>query len=396
MLELGCSDKEYRNRVSKVQTVMKEKGLDCFIFWNATSVFYLSGFAYIPTERPMCLILGGDGKRAMFVPRLEVEHAQESPQVDDVIHYMEYPTEKHPMSVLAEKLGEMGYSKAKIGADADGYGSPQGYRGPRLSEVLPGASIFVMGDLIEGFRAIKSQEEIALIRESARWGNLAHALLQEYSLPGRTENEISMRASLEATATMIKTLGKAYKPGSSRAGASAGFRGQIGPNSALPHAMTINAVLKKGDVLVTGASATVAGYVSELERTMFVQEVSPEQRKFFDHMLALQDIAFEAIRPGRKCSDVDKAVMAYYEKHNLWEYWRHHTGHALGLLGHEAPFFDVGDHTVIEPGMVFSVEPGLYVPGLGGFRHSDTIVVTDIGIEFLTYYPRELKDLITA
>ena len=156
MLELGCSDKEYRNRVSKVQTVMKEKGLDCFIFWNATSVFYLSGFAYIPTERPMCLILGGDGKRAMFVPRLEVEHAQESPQVDDVIHYMEYPTEKHPMSVLAEKLGEMGYSKAKIGADADGYGSPQGYRGLRLSEVLPGASIFVMGDL-RRFRAIQSQ-----------------------------------------------------------------------------------------------------------------------------------------------------------------------------------------------------------------------------------------------
>jgi Xaa-Pro dipeptidase len=396
MLELGCSDKEYKSRVSKVQDVMKEKGLDCFIFWNATSVFYLSGFAFIPTERPICLILDTDGKRTMFVPRLEAEHAQESPQVDAVAHYFEYPTEKHPMNVLAEKLTEMGYTEARIGADADGYGSPQGYRGPRLSEVLPEADVVVIRDLVEDLRAIKSQEEIALIRESARWGNLAHALLQEYSLPGRTENEISMRASLEATTTMIKTLGKAYKPGAARAGASAGFRGQIGANSALPHAMTINAVLKKGDVLVTGASATVAGYVSELERTMFVQEVSPEQRKFFDHMVALQDIAFEAIRPGRKCSDVDKAVMAYYEKHNLWEYWRHHTGHALGLLGHEAPFFDVGDHTVIEPGMVFSVEPGLYVPGLGGFRHSDTIVVTETGIEFLTYYPRELKDLITG
>jgi len=333
----------------------------------------------------------------MFVPRLQVEHAQESPQVDEVLHYMEYPREKHPMNVLAEKLTLMGYSKARIGTDADGYASSQGYRGPRLSEVLPEANIVVIKDLIEGLRAIKSPEEIALIKESARWGNLAHALLQEYSLPGRTENEISMRASLEATAMMIKTLGKAYNPASTmHAGASAGFRGQIGPNSALPHAITINAVLKKGDVLVTGASATIAGYVSELERTMFVQEVSPEQRKFFDHMLAMQDIAFEAIRPGRKCSDVDKAVMAYFEKHNLWEYWRHHTGHALGLLGHEAPFFDVGDDTVIEPGMVFSVEPGLYVPGLGGFRHSDTIVVTETGIEFITYYPRELKDLITG
>jgi Xaa-Pro dipeptidase len=397
MLQLGCSEREYRNRVSAVQAVMKEKGLDAFIFWNGTSAFYLSGFVFISTERPMCLILGIDGKRTMFVPRLEVEHAQKSPQVDAVVNYMEYPSETHPMNVLAEKLTEMGYSKTRLGADAEGYGSPQGYKGPRLSEVLPEANITVMRDLVERLRAVKSEEEIALIRESARWGNLAHALLQEYSLPGKTENEISMRASLEATIMMIKTLGKSYNPASAgRAGASAGFRGQIGANAAFPHAITINAVLRKGDVLVTGAGAAVAGYGSELERTMFVQEVSLEQRKFFDHMLALQDIAFEAIRPGRKCSDVDKAVMAYFEKHDLWEYWRHHTGHALGLLGHEAPFLDVGDHTVIEPGMVFSVEPGLYVPGLGGFRHSDTIVVTETGIEFLTYYPRQLKDLITG
>lgn len=397
MLKLGCSPEEYGKRTFAVMVRMKETGLDAFVFWNATSVFYLSGFAFIPTERPMCMILGKDGKKTMFVPRLEVEHAEESPQVDAVIHYMEYPTATHPMNVLAGKLQEMGYAKAHLGSDADGYGSPQGYKGPRLSEVLPEAKITVQRDLVERLRAVKSAEEIALIRESARWGNLAHALLQEYSLPGRTENEISMRASLEATTTMIKTLGKSYSPASAgRAGASAGFRGQIGANSALPHAITINAVLKRGDVLVTGAGASVAGYGSELERTMFVQEVSDEKRKFFDHMMATQDIAFEAIRPGRKCSHVDKAVRAYFDKHNLWEYWRHHVGHALGLLGHEGPFFDIGDDTVIEPGMVFSVEPGLYVPGLGGFRHSDTIAITDTGIDFLTYYPRQLKDLITG
>jgi Xaa-Pro aminopeptidase len=397
MLQIGPSEKEYRNRVSAVKAAMAEKALDAFIFWNGTSVFYLCGFAFIATERPMCLILGKDGKKTMFVPRLEVEHAEESPQVDAVIHYMEYPTQKHPLNVLAEKLAERGYAKANLGTDADGYGSPQGYHGPRLSDVLPGAKLTVMRDLVEKLRAVKSPEEISFIRESARWGNLAHALLQEYSLPGRTENEISMKASLEATTTMIKTLGKSYSAASAgRAGASAGFRGQIGANSALPHAITINAVLKRGDVLVTGAGASMAGYGSELERTMFVQEVSEEKRKFFDHMMAIQDLAFEAIRPGRKCSDVDKAVRAYFDEHNLWEYWRHHTGHALGLLGHEGPFFDIGDDTLVEPGMVFSVEPGLYVPGLGGFRHSDTIAVTKTGVEFLTYYPRELKDLITG
>jgi len=86
--------------------------------------------------------------------------------------------------------------------------------------------------------------------------------------------------------------------------------------------------------------------------------------------------------------------MRFFDEHGLMPLWRHHTGHALGLLGHEAPFFDVGDDTIIEPGMIFSVEPGIYVNGLGGFRHSDTLAVTETGIEMLTYYPRGWDNLI--
>jgi Xaa-Pro aminopeptidase len=113
----------------------------------------------------------------------------------------------------------------------------------------------------------------------------------------------------------------------------------------------------------------------------------------FDHMVALQDIAFEAIKPGARCSDVDRAVRAYYDEHGLWDYWKHHVGHCIGLRYHEGPFLDIGDDTEIKPGMVFTVEPGLYVDRLGGFRHSDTVVVTEDGIDFLTYYPRDLDSL---
>ena len=110
-------------------------------------------------------------------------------------------------------------------------------------------------------------------------------------------------------------------------------------------------------------------------------------------MVALQDTALNAIKPGAKCSDVDRAVRAYFDQHNLMPYWRHHSGHAIGLRYHEGPFLDSGDDTTIEPGMVFTVEPGLYAPHLGGFRHSDTVVVTQGGIEMLTYYPRDLASL---
>jgi len=148
-----------------------------------------------------------------------------------------------------------------------------------------------------------------------------------------------------------------------------------------------------GKGAVTGAGCPMWGYNSELERTMVIGKASDEVKVMFDHMMALQETAFDAIKPGESCSNVDKKVRAYYEKHDLMPYWKHHVGHCIGLRYHEGPFLDIGDDTEIRPGMVFTVEPGLYAAGLGGFRHSDTVAVTDDGIEFLTYYPRDLESL---
>ncbi len=393
--KLRISSEELKRRTKAVLESMKQKGLEGFLFWNSVSIFYISGFAFIPTERPMCLILTKDGKKTLFAPGLEQEHAQECPEIHEIRCYRDYPGKVHPLNQLGKLLEDMGLVVGRLGTDGAAYGSPYGYRGPRLSEVVPKTQIVLDPFLVEDLRMIKSDEELALIKESCKWGNLAHGFLQDYSKPGATENEISMRASLDATLAMIKTLGAKYDPTSlGRPGASAGFRGQIGPNSALPHAMSINAVLKAGDVLVTGAGASVFGYESELERTMFVGEPNERQRHFYSLMMGAQETAFDHIKPGNKCSDVDQAVEAFFEKNGLWKYWRHHTGHAIGLLGHEAPFFDTGDHTVMKPGMVFTVEPGLYVMGLGGFRHSDTVLVTETGMERLTYYPRDIDSMI--
>ena len=160
-----------------------------------------------------------------------------------------------------------------------------------------------------------------------------------------------------------------------------------------PGALANNITFKAGDVLVTGAGAPMWGYNSELERTMIIGPASDEQKRMFDHMVGLQYTAFAALRPGAKCSDVDRAVRAYYDKHDLMPYWKHHVGHAIGLRYHEGPFLDLGDNTELKPGMVFTVEPGLYAPGLGGFRHSDTVAITEGGIEIMTYYPRDLESL---
>jgi Xaa-Pro aminopeptidase len=242
--------------------------------------------------------------------------------------------------------------------------------------------------------ARKSANEIALIRESGRWCGHAHRLLQEYTRPGATEAEASLRAGHEATLAMLEALGTRFggQLGSSD-GATAGYRGQIGRRSAWAHAIAHNIEFEAGDMLVTETAAPVWGYNAELERAMIIGPPTDEQRRLFDHVVAAQQTAFDALRPGVTAADVDGAVLRYFEDNGLLPYWRQHTGHAIGLRNHEAPFLDVGDHTRIETGMVFTIEPGLYDDRLGGFRHSDTVLVVDDGIELLTSYPSDIESL---
>ena len=390
---IAISPEEHRARCDALLERIRAEGLSGAVLFDPFYVLYYAGFAFAPTERPIALVLGADGTRALVVPRLEVEHAHEKATLDRVEHYDEYPGEPRSEAVLEKTLADMGVT-GKIGADQDGYPWILGYQGPTLSE-LTGATVARVVDRIEAQMAIKSEGEIALIRESVRWGNLAHRLLQRYTRPGVTETEVAQRASNEATFAMLDAIGEIYRAQSFFAsGAHAGYRGQIGRSSAIPHALAGNIVFREGDVLVTGAGAPVWGYLSELERTMVIGDPSPEQERMFGHMKALQDTAFDAIRLGALCSDVDRAVRSYFAQHDLFGNWRHHTGHAIGLRYHEGPFLDSGDHTEIRPGMVFTVEPGLYAPDLGGFRHSDTVLVTNDGIEILTYYPRDLEGLI--
>ena len=392
LTSLAITPEEHRERSDRLLERVSEDGLAGVVLFDPYYVLYYAGFAFAPTERPIAFVVGPGGERALVVPRLEVEHAEEKATFDRVEHYLEYPGEPRSETAIERVLSALGLT-GTIGADQDGYPWILGYRGPTLSE-LSGARVVRIVDRIEEQMAVKSEAEVRLIRESCTWGNLAHRLLQRYTRAGATETEVAQRAGAEATFAMLDAIGEIYRAQSFfSTGAHAGYRGQIGRNSAIPHALAGNIVFREGDVLVTGASAPVWGYLSELERTMVIGEPSREQERMFGHMKALQEVAFDHIKPGARCSDVDNAVRAYFEEHDLMEHWRHHTGHAIGLRYHEGPFLDSGDDTEIRPGMVFTVEPGLYAPDLGGFRHSDTVLVTSDGIEILTYYPRDLESL---
>jgi Xaa-Pro aminopeptidase len=390
---IAITPEEHGARCDVLLEHAQAAGLSGVVLFDPYYVLYYAAFAFVPTERPIAFVLGSDGTRALVVPRLEVEHAEAKSTLDRVEHYLEYPGDPRAETALGRTLADLGLT-GSIGADQDGYPWILGYRGPTLGEIT-GANVVRLVEEIEAQMAVKSDAEVALIRESVTWGNLAHRLLQRYTRVGATETEVAQHASTEATYAMLDAIGEIYRAQSFvYSGAHAGYRGQIGRNSAIPHALAGNIVFEAGDVLVTGASAPVWGYLSELERTMIIGDPTADQERMFGHMVALQDAALDAIRPWRPCSDVDRSVRAYFEENDLWPHWRHHTGHAIGLRYHEGPFLDSGDDTEIRPGMVFTVEPGLYSPELGGFRHSDTVLVTESGIEVLTYYPRDLASLI--
>ena len=321
MVQLRLSDAEYAKRRETILRAAGGAGHHGGRALRRQQCLLFQPLRLHPTERPMAYILTAN-RSALLVPRLEGEHAEEFALVDKVVTYPEYPGERHPMEFLKDLLTDFGLTHAQIGVDADGYGALYGYRGPSVSQLLPDATMTNIRDDVEYMQMINSEEELNLIRESARWGNLAHVYLQEYCKVGVSETEISMRASDEATLAMIRTLGTEYRPVSfGRPGASAGFRGQVGKDSALPHAMTSNARLKAGDVLVTGAGASVWGYGSELERTMIMGEPSKKQEKYFNLMLEAQTLACDAIKPGLPCTEVDRQVRAVL-----------HRARSVGLL----------------------------------------------------------------
>lgn len=365
-------------------------GLDAICVFYPARVAYLTGFHHIPTERPIALVLGHHGQSALVVPAVEKEHAESSTSVGQVNVYFEYPGAEHPMERVSSILAEMNARPRRTGADHDGYVPYWGYRGPRLSE-LTGHAPMDAEPIIESLRRVKSAGELACIQLSCDWAVRAHHRMQAAIETGKTEMECYTPAASQTLFEMVHEMPGWRPRGVDNTGLTAMF--VAGRSTAMPHGFVKGHGIQSGDVLVSGAGANIDGYLSELERTMIVGEPSPEQRRAFEAMLALQTRAIEVMAPGVPAGEVELATVRLAEELGVSENLRHHVGHSIGLEGHEAPFLDRGEEAILEPGMVFTIEPGVYYQELGGFRHSDTVVVTEEGCRVMTGYPRELKDL---
>jgi Xaa-Pro aminopeptidase len=395
-MQFLIGEAEYRTRIERVREVLRRKKLDALYLTNTTSIFYLTGYSFIPTERPIALVIPLDGKITFMGPRLEEDHVSlKTRLIEEVKTYFDYPGEKHPIEYFAAFLRDMGLARKRIGIDNKaGVAAMWGYKGPPITRKLPDAKFVEMADLVPKMRLIKSPTEVALMRESAKWASLALSLLQEYTTEGSWDVEVALAASLDVTSIMKKTFGMKFEPLRNIFPVFVGFRGQIGEMSAIPHAIGTKRKIRSGDVVIGEASVEIGGYSCELERTMIVGKPSTKQKRYFEVMLKAQEAAIQKIKDGVECGEVDKASMNVFKEAGLLHLVKHHTGHGLGLEGHEPPWLDVGNKERLRAGMIVSCEPGIYEVGFAGFRHSDTILVTKDGCEPLTYYPRDLESLI--
>jgi Xaa-Pro dipeptidase len=360
---------------------MQESNVELCIVASPPNVAYFTGFRMIYYPRPVLLLVDKQ-TTTLIVPRCDEHEARAAGHLDAWAAYFEQDGVPGPTShleCLAEHLRGIPQG-SQVGIETD-------VCSVQLANLLTDIG-FRIGDLgasLARLRETKDQSELALLRSAGGLTNLAVAASIRSIAIGVTELEVdaSGNAAACAAAATLDFLTTLELFAITSSGAE---------RTTFPHTLTTNRPLELGEVVSHSRQVGLGGYRAEMERTMFVSRASGEQKRVFDAVRTAQQTAIEAVRPGAKCSDVDLAARAVLATAGLEAFALHRTGHGLGLAT-ELPYLRFDNPAPLEEGMIVTVEPGVYLPGLGGFRHSDTLAVTADGAEFLTSFPTDLTSL---
>ncbi|NIP92124.1 MAG: aminopeptidase P family protein, partial [Akkermansiaceae bacterium] len=368
---------EYAERVEALRGLVRRAELDVFIVSSFDSIHYLCGAGFEPLERPFFLLIRGEGEPVLLVPKLDQRHMEKAHNIaaENIRTYWEYPAPagRNWADRLREEIGSGG----EIGIEPT--------LRQEVVQELGGLTVRVE-PLVEQLRLIKSPGEIAMIRRASWYADFGVERLLAASCFG-AKVATGFAETRTVTSRIIRELDD-FDPLTTKVIMAT----WAAPRSSEPHSIP-----DLGDELREGAHVALVltranGYAAESERTYFTSTPSSEERGAFAAMLESRRLAFGMIRPGVPCAEIDGAVNEFLEREGYGgdENRLHRTGHGIGLGNHEAPWIAVGSEDRLKENMVISVEPGIYLPGLGGFRHSDTVLVTGDGCELLTRLPTDL------
>ncbi len=348
-------------KLQKLRKILQEQNIDGILITNEYNRRYMTGFT---GTAGVAIVSQND---AVFITDFRYTE-QATAQIKD------YRIVQHEVTLLEEiatQVKAMGIKLLGFEKDSVSYGTYELYKNVIQADLVP------VSGLIEKIRLIKTAQEINIIKVACEIADHAFTHILDYIKPGKTELDVSNELEFfmrqqGATQSSFDTI------------VASGLR------SALPHGVATNKVIEKGDFVTLDFGALYNGYISDITRTVAVGEPSEKLVEMYNTVLASQLLALEKVGPGLTGIQADAIARDYLTEKGYGEAFGHSLGHGIGLEVHEGPGLSKRSNTVLEPGMAVTIEPGVYVPGVGGVRIEDDILITESGNELLTHSTKEL------
>ncbi|WP_339251729.1 Xaa-Pro peptidase family protein [Sporosarcina sp. FSL W8-0480] len=372
-----------QKRIEEIRSYMYENGVDVTLVYEPDNQFYLTGFRAISYSRPIVTLIDGN-EIQLIIPGLEEAHAAQMASVDRThVYYEQYGFRDRVLTYvdhLTQILSTLP-NGSKVGVEIG---------------VLP-ASIYMylqekgfvlvdIGAKVTEMRSIKDSHEIELLKVAGHLSDLAIGESLKHVSIGMSELEFDAygdRLLLEVASQKYQDELIGY--------ADWTCSGVV--RSEMPHLYSSTRKFADGDVVVHSRQVWFNNYRAENERTFLIGNVTEKQKDLLKLAIEAQQVGMELIRPGILARDVDIATFEVFRKAGYAEFVQHRVGHGLGLSEHEEPYLRFDNDLVLQEGMVYTIEPGIYVPGVGGFRHSDTVILTENGSRSITEYPRDFESM---
>ncbi len=359
----------YQERCHAAQQVMAEQNLDYLFIGPGADLQYLIGTPGMDNERMMLLVLPKSGDPKMIVPALE---KLATSKYATFFELLDWRDDEGPQTRLKQLFGQPGRTRNAVG---DHLWSMFLLK---LQEVLPGADWITASQVLKKLRIAKSAQEVKFLKDAAAIADKVFSDLVQLPFAGRSELDIMSEVNR-------LLLGHGQEQmlfcivGS-------------GPNGAQPHHHTGDRVIQPGDVVVLDFGGSYKGYCSDMTRTVVVEggNTDPDHAKVYNIVNEARAAAHRHARPGVTCASVDAAARKVITEAGYGEFFVHRTGHGIGMEVHEEPYIVNGNDLILEPGMAFSIEPGIYLPGRFGVRIEDIAIVTETGEENINLSTHEI------
>ncbi|HIH96332.1 MAG TPA: aminopeptidase P family protein [Thermoplasmata archaeon] len=356
---------EFRERTEKAQELMQKRQIQTLILFPGTNMYYLTGFLEEPMERPLFAVF--DVKRDPFfiAPDLYEEQIKESTWIRDIRTWQET---ENPYALF-----ERDQEKGMIAIDDKMWS----VFSENLRRILKDCELVGASSILRQLRMMKSDEEIHALKKAGEIADASLEAILDEITQGRTELELAALLEYE----MKK-----------RGGSRPSFESIVGsgPNGAMPHKRATSKRLENEESVVFDFGCVYKGYCSDMTRTVFIGDPTEEMRKVYSVVVEAQEHAFREVKANSKAKDIDLAARSYIEAKGYGKHFIHRTGHGIGLDVHEEPYITKENDQVLQRGMTFSIEPGVYLPGKFGVRIEDIVAVTDSGAISLNKFTKEL------